>query len=242
MLRALRDYLISFFIIGAAALLLLNYVVMPLYVHWNREVSVPNLFQLELTQAERLLSQRHLRWVVRDTVYRADLPAMTIMEQFPDPGSIVKEKRRIQLTISLPPSKVEMPVLVGLTERRARIEIEKLGLELTGIDRDSSDLFFRGVVMDQSIAAGEPVQPGDTLRLIVSLGKRNRLKSVPNLLNLSLPAARDSLREAGFSLGEVTEVHDSTFLPQTVIRQDPAPYQHFPFEEEVKVNLVISVE
>ncbi|MCF7808335.1 MAG: PASTA domain-containing protein [Candidatus Marinimicrobia bacterium] len=238
-MKFVRDYIIIFSVLGLLFALLANNVILPIYVNWNDEIRVPSLTHTDLDQADKILKERKLEWVVKDTVFRSDIPEGFIMDQHPEPGQMVKENRKIQLTISLPPEKLEMPDLVAVTERQATIAVEQLGLILVDVQADSSDLYEKTVVMDQSIAAGLPVAPGDSITLTVSLGKRNLKKTMPNLLNKGLDEAVRIMQRKGFRAGNISYTQDPALLPNTVVSQSIDPGKMFPKDQLVSVDLII---
>ncbi len=239
-MKILRDYILIFAMLGIAFALMFNNVILPLYVNWNDEIRVPSLTHTDINQAGQILHERKLDWAIKDTVFRRDIPAGFIMDQYPEAGQMVKENRKIQLTISLPPAKLEMPDLVASTERQASIALERLGLILAEVLSDSSDLFEKTVVMDQSIAAGLPVVPGDSIALTVSLGKRNLKKIMPDVLNKGLSDATKLLESAGFSLGALQYTSNSDLLPNTVVSQSVNAGKTFSKERVVTVDLIIT--
>jgi len=239
-MKIVRDYIIIFAVIGLLVALLFNNIILPLYVNWNDEIRVPGLTHTDLNQASRILKERKLVAVVKDTIYRRDIPSGSIMDQYPEAGQMVKANRKIQLTISLPPSKLEMPDLVAITERQATIALDRLGLILAEVLTDSSDMFEKTVVMDQSIAAGLPVAPGDSITLTVSLGRRNVKKTMPNLLNKGLDEAKRILRKEGFTVGEIKYTSSEELLPNTVVAQSVASGKAFPKARFVSVDLIIT--
>jgi len=239
-MKFVRDYLLIFAGLGILVALAFNNVILPLYVNWNDEIRVPSLTHTNLEQADQILRERSLEWTIKDTIYRRDIPGRFIMDQYPEAGQMVKENRKIQLTISLPPAKREMPDLVAITERQAMIAIERLGLILVETLHDSSDLYERTVVMDQSLIAGMPVSPGDSINITVSLGKRNLKKSMPDLLNKGLEEAQRILLAEGFTLGKVQTTENSELLPNTVVTQSVAAGKEFPRERVVQVDLMVT--
>lgn len=239
-MKFVRDYIIIFAALGLLFALLTNNVILPIYVNWNDEIRVPSLTHTDLDQADEILKERKLEWVVKDTVFRNDIPEGFIMDQHPEAGQMVKENRKIQLTISLPPEKLEMPDLVAITERQATIAIEQLSLVLVEVLTDSSDLYERTVVMDQSIPAGLPVAPGDSVTITVSLGKRNLKKTMPNLLNKGLDEAVRILQRKGFHTGKISYTQDSELLPNTVVSQSIDSGTMFPKDQTVTVDLIIT--
>ncbi|NQV30532.1 MAG: PASTA domain-containing protein [Candidatus Marinimicrobia bacterium] len=239
-MKLLRDYIIIFSGIGILFALLLNSVILPLYVNWNNEIRVPSLTHTDLVKATNILSDRDLEWTIKDTIYRRDMPSQFIMDQYPEAGQMVKENRRIQLTINLPPAKLEMPDLVAITERQATIALDRIGLLLVETLKDSSDLFEKTVVIKQSVAAGLPVAPGDSITLTVSLGKRNLKKIMPNLLNKGIDEAVRLLEINGFTVGKIQQTQNSQLLPNTVVTQSEASGKEFPKERAVTVDLMIT--
>ncbi len=237
-----RDYLIIFAAIGILTALLFNNVILPLYVNWNDEIRVPSLTHTDLTQARKILQERKLEWTIKDTIFRRDIAGGFIMDQYPEAGQMVKENRKIQLTISLPPDKLEMPDLIAITKRQAMIALDRMGLILAEILQDSSDQFERTVVIEQSLAAGLPVAPGDSITITVSLGKRNLKKTMPTLMNKSLDEAVKVLEMNGFTLGAVQYTKDADLLPKTVVSQSVAPGKTFPRERVIPVDLMITDE
>lgn len=239
-MRLARDYIIIFGAIGLLMALLANNILLPIYVNWNDEIRVPSLTHTDLKQADKILKDRQLEWVVKDTVYRNDIPEGFIMDQHPEAGQMVKENRKIQLTISLPPEKLEMPDLVAITERQATIALEQMGLILREVLTDSSDLYEKTVVMDQSIVAGLPVAPGDSITITVSLGKRNLKKTMPNLLNKGYDEAVRILQRRGFEAGKISYAQNSELLPNTVVSQSVEAGKMFPKDNVVTVDMIIT--
>jgi serine/threonine-protein kinase len=239
-MKVFRDYALIFAALGLLIALLFNNIILPLYVNWNDEIRVPSLTHTDLKQADNILKDRKLKWAVKDTIFRRDIPSGFIMDQHPEAGQMVKENRQIQLTISLPPAKLEMPDLVAITERQATIALDRLGLILTNVFTDSSDLFEKTVVMDQSVYAGLPVAPGDSIELTVSLGKRNLKKTMPDILNKSLDEAIRTLQKAGFSVGDIKYTESSELLYNTVVRQSIDSGKIFPRERDISVDLLVT--
>jgi beta-lactam-binding protein with PASTA domain len=46
---------------------------------------------------------------------------------------------------------------------------------------------------------------------------------VPSLIGLSLEEAKKSLSESGLNLGNLNYIENETFMPNTVINQNPSP-------------------
>ena len=85
---------------------------------------------MSLDEAIDLIERKNFRHEIFDSQYVAEKPAGTILDQHPSAGFLVKKNRKISLTINASnPGELEMPNLVGITLREARIKLEGYGLD-----------------------------------------------------------------------------------------------------------------
>ena len=84
-------------IIGVLAL---SFFWMSSYTHHGESLQVPSYLDLNIEEAIKQANQQNLKIVVNDSIWSADKPAGTILEQSPKPLSKVKEQRTIYLTIT----------------------------------------------------------------------------------------------------------------------------------------------
>lgn len=184
---------------------------------------------MSLTEAIELIEDKNFRYEIFDSQYVADKEAGTILDQHPSSGFLVKKNRKVFLTINASnPGMIEMPNLVGITLREARIKIEGYGLKL-------GELFYRydiseNVILDQQVD-GRKIEPGDTIikgsnvNLVLGKGLANVRRQVPNLTGLSLAQAELIATDATFNIGAViedntvTEASDS--LTPIIFKQKP---------------------
>jgi len=101
----------------------------------DQKIQVPNLRRLTIKEAERKLKELNLDFKVLDSAsYNPDYPKKSVIEQSPEDGDFVKEKRKIYLTLN--PSKyrdVTIPDLNGRTKRQAVSELQAIGF-IVGIE------------------------------------------------------------------------------------------------------------
>jgi eukaryotic-like serine/threonine-protein kinase len=116
------------------------------------------------------------------------------------------------------PVQEQVPDVVGLTEERARTEIGDAGLSVGTVDHEASDDVEAGLVIRQSPAATDFVDPGTEVDLVISLGPPE--KAVPSVLGSPRREARSILEGEGFRVKVVEEPSDED--RNEVIRQDPA--------------------
>src|SRR5271154_2799859 len=119
-------------LLGALAMgvvaLLSAYITMRLAIH-GREVKVPNLTGLTLSDASKQTRSLGLRLTLENRFYSPNTPPGHILAQSPAPGATVRHQWIVRVTESLGAQQVAIPDLVGQSERTASINIRRLGLE-----------------------------------------------------------------------------------------------------------------
>ena len=131
----------------------------------NQKIQVPNLQKLTLVEVERTLKELDLDYRIIDSAsFNPAYPKKSVIEQTPEVGDFVKEKRKIYLTLN--PSKyrdVTMPDLNGRTKRQASSELRARGLNV-GVNFTFVDDIGKDVVRGLRYQ-GKIVKEGDKLPL-----------------------------------------------------------------------------
>lgn len=144
----------------------------------DQKIQVPDLHKLTISEAQRKLNELNLDFKVIDSAsYNIDYPKKSVIEQSPEGGEFVKEKRKIYLTLN--PSKyrdITIPDLNGRTKRQAESELQAIGF-IVGTDytyvRDIGLDVVRGLRHK-----GKIINPNDKLpknsiiELVLGDGKR----------------------------------------------------------------------
>lgn len=148
--------------------------------HSQVPVEVPNVQELRIDKAIRLLEERGLSYAVTDTVYREGIELMSIVSQNPESGMKVKKGRKIYLVINaedLP--MVEMPDLAGKTSFQLAVKMlkskglelgEKIEKEDPSIQSAENEPVLEQRLAGQSteIAPGTPVRMHSKIDLVVA--------------------------------------------------------------------------
>lgn len=216
----IKNILIGFGIL-IVAVLLLNFVLMPLYVSGS-EIKVPNVVGLSEQEAMRILEDANFDPSIVDTSFGVSVAAGKIFLQKPASGKIVKEGRSIYLFISGGEQILSVPLLKGKSVRDARFALERIGLKLGDIDELAST-HPKDMVFDQQFAEGTRLKKGESVSISVSIGKTTGNIIVPDLIGLSLTDAKRILSDSTLSVGKVNYQISNTLLPNTVLDQYPAP-------------------
>ncbi|WOC39667.1 PASTA domain-containing protein [Polaribacter sp. HL-MS24] len=145
----------------------------------DQRIQVPNLHKLSLEEVERKLTELDLDLKIMDSAsYNPNYPSKSVIEQDPEAGDFVKEKRKIYLVLN--PSTyrlIEVPDLIGRTKRQATTELKSIGFtvgtKFTYVP-DIGKNVVRGLKFNgNKLTAGEKIPKNSTIELILGDGTRN---------------------------------------------------------------------
>lgn len=206
---------------GILFLLLLDNVIMPAYTNYNEGVTVPNVSQLSLEEAQEVLANHGLRYELADRRSNESYPANYVIDQTPAPAKIVKPDRKVYLTVNIETNPtVEVPKVVNLSFRNARIQLQDNGLKVGTVSYESSR--FKNSVLSQSKPPETIVPKGTMIELTVSDGLGGKLVELPDLKGLKLSEAQQIIREKGLRVREIKFKPSREVTPNTVLSYDPA--------------------
>jgi len=199
------------------------------YTRHGQARPVPDFFGLTLEQTDKLARKSKVKYQIIDSVYTNVVPRGCIAEQNPKPGFKVKKWRNVALTINaFHPEMVAMPNLIDLPKRQAILLVESSGLEM-GVLKYKPDLSI-DVVIEQHmngkvIAAGDSIQKGSIIDLVLGKGLSNQRTPVPELIGYHLDAARNRILGSSLNLGafifDNTIVNGEDSLKAFVYKQNP---------------------
>ena len=209
---------------GALFLLMLDMLLMPAYTNYNDGVTVPDVTKVELSEADSMLTTYGLRFEVSERRSNSAYPADYVIDQDPTPSEIVKPNRKVYLTVNtVSTPKVEVPKVVNLSLRNAKIQLQNYGLVVGTVSYESSR--FKNSVLRQSIPAGQTVDKGSVVDLAVSDGLGEKMVAVPNIIGMKLAEAQQALRTVGLRVGEIRFQPSKQFPPNTILNFSPKQEQ-----------------
>lgn len=221
------------FVVGAFDL-----VFMPWYVGHDQITKMPDVRNMSFTQAAKMLEEKGFTVKTASEYYNNNVPAGHIVSQMPFPLSMVKSSRTVYLTLSRGKQLLEMPNLVGLSVRDARIALIRLGLSLNNAAYEYNENVAANIIFEQSVKTKERLNFGATVDVRVSLGPEVVLVLVPDVEGKALEDAKNMLTGAGLTIGEIKSQADETFVSNTVLKQTPAPNDSV--KTGTAVNLIIA--
>ncbi len=212
--------LLIILVIFFTILFVLDYVVLPYYVS-GTESKVSSVVGMNKDEAIKILRDANFNPIVQTSRFDQKYQKDQVISQKPIAGFIVKENRRIYLTVSGGDPIIKMPSLINKTIRDATITLERFGLILGKIDSVESE-FPSATIVEQQYFEGREIAKGTTINLKVSVGPKVGMVRVPNLLLKSLSEAESILKSNSLRLGNKIYIYSASYLPNTVADQDPS--------------------
>jgi serine/threonine-protein kinase len=203
------------------AFFLLNNVLLPWYVNQGSRLTVPKVTGLPLETAKQTLEAASLQPIESDVRPDPVQPAGTVVNQNPPPSAIVKEGRRVYLTISGGEVQVTVPLLRGKSLRDARFALERYGLKLGSVSYATSESFPENTIIDQSVAADTKLSRGSSVNISVSRGRVSQETTVPELVGKTVAEAEKILAGVGLKVGNISYQYSFELIPNTVVDQYP---------------------
>ena len=155
----------------------LLFVGLHFHTRQNNLIEVPDLYQLQLSDANEMLSELKLNFEVIDsTHFNPEIPPFSVLEQQPRAFEQVKRGRKIYLTLN--PStyrKVSIPNVIQVTYRNAVTSLRAVGLEVGKItywNNIGKDMVLALRFQGDEIEPGEKIPKSSKVDLVLGNGKR----------------------------------------------------------------------
>jgi hypothetical protein len=200
--------------------IIVDKLILPALIHDKDNVTVPNLQNKTLAEAEQLIIQNKLSLAKVNEQYNEKSPAGTVLSQVPKAGSEVKSGRSIYLSVSKGMELVTVPYVVGMPYRTARVTLKNRGIEVGTVTYQNSENLGSDTVISQLTPSGKSIPYGNSIDLVVSKGSEAQVK-IPNLIGKRIDDVQKILQESGLQLGSVNTVRHETYLSNTVVNQSP---------------------
>lgn len=208
------------------------------YLPWStnhdQKIKVPELKGLHVDKAQTAIDDEKLRMEISDSVFNPDVPAFSVISQYPKSGGFVKQNRKIYVTISTDrPPLIKMPKLVDASLLNAQMVLQSYGLKLGDVRKVPH--FADHVVLKQlhrgvEIGTGANIGKGSVIDLVVGDGQSNEEVDLPNLVGMTKDEAIELLQSKDLGVGSFNYDASSTKPAGSIVKQKPQ------FEEGKKIN------
>ena len=239
MLNKSIHFFIVFSLIGDLLILIIDWVVMPLYIRKGKTVRLIDVKNKTLDRAMLELSSEGFKSMVFDTLYTSEIDPQIVIDQYPSSGGKIKKGRTVRLKISRPEKKIFVPNLVGQSRRSSEITLRQVGLEIDTIYNEYNPDYPQGTVAWQFPKAGDYINKGLGIQLTVSQGLPPDFFQVPQLFGLSLNKAKEEIAKARLKIGKISYQQNEDLVPYTVLDQSISPGTVL--DRSSQINLIISI-
>ena len=191
------------------------------YINKNKQdlVLVPALTGLTETEALNKAKANNLIAVVSEYKTESNVEPGKVLEQDPESSTEVKKGTIIKLVVSKGEEQVSVPNLSNMTIENAKIQLNKLGLEIGEITKENSDNFEVGKIMKQHPEAGTSIGKDSKIDLVISLGKKEELVEMVDLIGADISQASNKLKSIGLNIGNIEKKFSNSYDTNQVIWQ-----------------------
>lgn len=206
--------------VALLALLLLGglaFAGMKLGLIGKADIKVPDFRGKTMEEAQQLAEKNNISVEVDKFDTSDEYKAGEVMDQDPPSGEMVKKHTTVKLVVSKGSKNGLVPNVVGMKEDDATKLLEDLGYKVKLKEKKSDK--EEGTVLRQNPSAGEQLENGETVTLTISDGKGKGEAKVPSLIGKTEAEAKRILKEAGFTVGNITEVESDEYDKGKVVEQ-----------------------
>jgi beta-lactam-binding protein with PASTA domain len=214
-------------VLGALAMLAVAlfsaFLTMRLAIH-GREVKVPNLAGLSLSDASKKASSMGLRLTLENRFYSADIAPGTVLAQSPAAGTTVRREWAVRVTESLGPQQVAIPDVMGQSERAASVNVRRLSLEM-GTVAHLAAAGEAGMVLAQTPNANAVGVDRPRVSVLLSAAEEAQAEGfvMPSLTGLTLAGAAARASAVGLHVVSAEEVAGAAPAPVSPAPDASAP-------------------
>lgn len=201
----------------AAALLLFVVIGFATGLFGGKEIKAPDFKNMTLKEAKIAAKEYKIRIKKGDEVVSEEVEKGRIVSQDPDAGTTIKTGSTVTVNISKGLGDGSVPDLRGKKQSELADYLEAAGFKLGTVSEEASEE-EKGTVLSQDPDAGEEVEKGTAINVVVSDGSKAKA-TVPYLVGKSINDAQSALSKAGLSLGSISYEYSSTYAEGEVIWQ-----------------------
>ncbi len=199
------------------------------------DVQVPSaLVGKQVDRATRMVENAGLTPKVTETPHESAEPG-EVYDVAPEQGAWVAPDTVVELFVSTGPEPVEVPSVVGLQRNAAAQSLRERGLKVRFEEQDSDET--KGKVLAQDREAGEVVDPGTVVTIVISNGPQE----VPFVVGMDKASAIRAIEGAGFKV-YIVESDDTTRPEGEVIDQSTEEGQTKNQGDEIRITVSTYVE
>ncbi len=170
----------------------------------GREVAVPDLVGKTPQEGRRISELNGFQFEVERQYYSANIPEGRILLQVPPAGTQIRRGWQIRVAESLGPQRVEIPNLLGDSERAAEFIILRRGLDVGAVAQIEMPNVPADQVIAQSPSPSAASIAAPKISLLAAEPSPARAFVMPIFVGQTLASATAALKDVGLRVGNVT--------------------------------------
>lgn len=178
-----------------------------IYTQHGETVTVPNFIGYETKKLDQFIEGKEIEYLIIDSVFDLDEPRGTVLLQNPSPEVQVKKGRKIYLTVNAETrATIKLPNIMDVSSRQAIALLETYAIKVANL-RYTPDICTNCVLgveqKGKKIKAGDIIEKGSAVNLILGRGTNSEPVPIPYLNNLTLAEAEELLLSKSLNTGAI---------------------------------------
>ena len=218
---------------ASLVILVVVFLILKRYGRVGHEYPTPYVVGSYLEDLDSTSAGLTVHYVVVDSVYQSGKRGGYILRQDPDSGAMIKNDRKIYLTVtSHVPDNAIVPDLRSLSVRHAVSQLQNIGLRggrLTFVD-DPHHVVLEQKYKGRAVAPGRRLEKGAMIDLVVGTGTGTGQTIVPYLVGMTPQKARTSILSASLNMG-VEHFDGITDMSHAIVYKQMPEYSGRPMSQ-----------
>ncbi|MCK4835206.1 MAG: PASTA domain-containing protein [Candidatus Aminicenantes bacterium] len=189
----------------------------------GEEISAPNLIGKSLRAAYQVSSSKGIYLKKEIINFDKNYKPLTVIDQFPAPNTLVKEKSFIKVYVTAEVTEVILPDLSNQPIKDCHKILAENNLKKRYLSYINSNEIPMEHVISQSIPPGSRVASGTGIDILVSKGIRDTSFIMPFIIGMEAEKVVYFFESRGFKISKITRVPYSYLEPGIVVKQFPSP-------------------
>ena len=211
------------------------------------DITVPNLYDLDVEMAKNALAQEGLNNYTITSVASDTVEENKVVYSNPKAGTVVSANTQITVFVSSGPTteeikQINIPDVSGLSQEGARAFLEKSGFKNINFSTKDSEL-PKGVVISQNPAAGTLITEDDKITITISSGVTTTTTKASSKVSLTV-ALPECIDENGEFIKDnlVVELDGEVYLSQNVTLNGKNANVSITIEDSPDVQVRVSLK
>lgn len=208
-------------------------------IHAKKEIAVPMVEKLTVKEAQEILEKARFVVQIESEIYSRKLGSGRVVAQYPMANAIVRQGKIIKLVISKGGESIEIPNVVGMSQRAAEIELKNNGAIIGQEEFVYSLALAEGCVVSQNPAAGNLMAKGSFVNLKISKGvpKDETIKIMPQVVGMFFATAEEALVRQQIEFNVIYRLVKEEDKQDVVLSQKPEGDTVLADSEKVQIEV-----